>query len=132
MRMTESDLTRLVAQRDRDVTTPMVKAFHKTTHSVYRSKLEAAWANYLHLQCKGGEIANWWYEPISFRLPGKLRFTPDFLVLAGDGLTFYEVKGWSRNRRDGITRLKMAAGLFPFFNWKLVTRSNGGWDEEYL
>jgi len=83
----------------------------------------------LVLEKRTGIIIDYWYEPMSFHLPGKIRFTPDFLVLNGNGLTFYEVKGYSPNRRDGITRLKMAAALFPCFTWVLVTREKGAWNE---
>jgi hypothetical protein len=48
-------------------------------------------------------------------------------------LEIIEVKGFSSNRRDGITRLKIAAALFPCFVWRLVWRTKGGgWDGEYL
>lgn len=119
-----------------------------TTHrssSPYRSKWEAAYAAKLDMDKAAGMIKAWWYEPFSLWLPGKVRYKPDFMVeyhpanFEQNGfdlhtpLEIIEVKGWSRNRRDGMTRLKIAAALFPCFVWRLVSRTKGGgWDGEYL
>ena len=100
--------------------------------SPYRSKWEAAYANKLQLSLLAGEISGWWYEPFSLWLPGKVRYKPDFLVQYPSGeLYLLEVKGWSKNRRDGMTRLKIAASLFYCFQWFLVSRiKGGGWAHE--
>lgn len=112
--------------------------------SPYKSKWEAAYASKLEMEKAGGLIRQWWYEPFSLWLPGKVRYKPDFMiqyepmakVAMGStqfGLELIEVKGWSRNRRDGITRLKIAAALFPCFVWRMVYRTkHGGWDGEYI
>lgn len=101
--------------------------------SRYRSKLEADFALYLIWQCRSGSIAAWWYEPVSLKLPGpRNRYTPDFLVLAGDGLTFYEVKGWSPSYDRSIVKLKTAAGLTPWATFILVTRDKMGWHEKRI
>lgn len=103
--------------------------------SPYRSKLEAAYAAKLELEKHAGIVFQYWYEPFSIWLPGKVRFKPDFMVkTVGDPvMEIVEVKGWSKNRRDGITRLKIAAALFPCFVWRMVYRTKGGgWDGEYL
>ena len=86
---------------------------------------------------KAGLIKAWWHEPFSLWLPGKVRYKPDFMIeyQPGEGsLEIVEVKGcWIKNRRDGMTRLKVAAALFPCFVWRLVYRTNGGgWNGEYL
>src|SRR6476646_7994761 len=58
----------------------------------YRSKLEYNWANYLNGLIALGSIANFYYEPFNIRLPGKKNFyNPDFMVIAGDGMMFYEI-----------------------------------------
>jgi len=112
--------------------------------SPYKSKWEAAYASKLELEKRAGIIKAWWYEPFSLWLPGKVRYKPDFLVqqqtklYAGPdeyaySLEIIEVKGWSKNRRDGMTRLKIAASLFPCFVWRLVYRTDGGgWSGEYV
>lgn len=103
--------------------------------SPYKSKWEAAYASKLELEKAAGIIKAYYYEPFSLWLPGGVRYKPDFMV---DGSIFkpeymeiIEVKGWSKNRRDGITRLKIAAALFPCFRWTLAYRvKGGGWEEE--
>ena len=101
--------------------------------SPYKSKWEAAYASKLELEKQAGIIKAYWYEPFSLWLPGKVRYKPDFLIQYPDGLEqrleIKEIKGWSRNRRDGITRLKIAAALFPCFRWTLVVKDKNGWDE---
>ena len=103
----------------------------------YRSKWDAAFANKLELEKRAGLIKAYWYEPFSLWLPGKVRYKPDYLIQYPDGLEqrleIVEIKGWSRNLRDGMTRLKIAAALFPCFTWRLVRRTrNGSFDGEYL
>jgi len=108
------------------------------TSSPYKSKWEAAYASKLELEKRTGLIKAYWYEPFSLWLPGKVRYKPDFLVQYGDDPPHYElelieVKGWSKNRRDGMTRLKIAASLFPCFVWRMVYRTEGGgWSGEYV
>ncbi len=110
----------------------------KTQDSPYRSKWESAYAAKLQLEQHAGLIKAYWYEPFSLWLPGKVRYKPDFLVQyyqdgVGQRLEMIEVKGWSRNRRDGITRMKIAAALFPCFVWRMVYKTKGvGWDGEYI
>ena len=43
-----------------------------------------------------------------------------------------EVKGWSKNRRDGLTRLKMAAAHYPWWTFVLVERIGGQWKETII
>jgi hypothetical protein len=111
------------------------------TRSPYRSKWEENFAAKLDLEQKAGIIKAWWYEPFSLWLPGNVRYKPDFLIeqrLPVDDhdrrvLEVVEVKGWSRNRRDGMTRLKIAAALFPCFVWRMVWMKKGGhFDGEYV
>ena len=103
----------------------------------FRSKWEAAYAGKLELEKRAGIIKAYWHEPFSLWLPGKVRYKPDFLVQyfawPAGCLEIVEVKGFSKNRRDGITRLKIAAALFPCFTWRMVYRTKGGgWDGQYL
>lgn len=75
------------------------------------------------------------YEPITFRLAGQCRYTPDVFVVpmglddAEDRrFTFIEVKGrWFTD--DSKVKIKVAASMFPMFRWLLVFRSGShGWD----
>ena len=98
-----------------------------TRPSPYKSKWESAYAHKLQLELLAGEISGWWYEPFSLWLPGQVRYKPDFLVQYPSGeLYLLEVKGWSKNLRDGMTRLKIAASIFYCFRWCLVHRLKGG------
>lgn len=115
--------------------------------SPYKSTWEARYAQHLDVLKAAGEIAGWWYEPVRFRLPGKRNFyKADFLVqarckqahgsMAGQhaGIEIHEVKGWSKNRREGITKLKTAAGLnqwaiFRMIEWDRKTRQ---WTERVI
>ena len=94
-------------------------------------KWNYAYAQYLEQEKQDGRIIFWWYEPASFWLPGKVRYKPDFLIWRHifGRLEYIEVKGWSKNRRDGVTRYKIAASLWPCFAWKMVKRKGYGWEE---
>ena len=106
--------------------------------SPYDSKWEAAYHAKLQLELQAGLIKQIWLHPFSLWLPGGIRYKPDFMVqypsrAEAMDLEIIEVKGWSKNRRDGITRLKIAAALFPCFTWRMVYKTKGGgWDGEYL
>lgn len=96
---------------------------------VFDSKLEAAYDQYLAVLKHEGEILEYWYHPLTMKLPGGVRYTPDFMVWhAGGGVQIHECKGWSKNLRDGMTRLTIASGLFSCWRWKLVKRNKGQWD----
>ena len=105
-----------------------------TRPSPYNSKWESAYAHKLQLELLAGEISGWWYEPFSLWLPGQVRYKPDFLVQYPSGeLYLLEVKGWSKNLRDGMTRLKIAASIFYCFKWCLVHRlKGGGWAHDVV
>jgi hypothetical protein len=93
-------------------------------------KWNYAYALFLELEKQAGHVKYWWFEPSSFWLPGEVRYKPDFMVWYPCGpIEYVEVKGWSRNLRDGITRYKIAAATFPCFQWKMVKRKGHGWEE---
>lgn len=98
------------------------------------NKLESRYSSYLAMRKLAGEILWAEYEAITLRLtdptPGKpaARYTPDFVVMAGDGtLELHEVKGhWTEASR---LRVKMAADRFPFV-FVGVTETKDGWQFE--
>jgi hypothetical protein len=96
-------------------------------------KWNVAYAQYLELEKQAGRVKYWWYEAFSLWLPGQVRYRPDFLIQYPDGLErklhFVEIKGFSKNLRDGITRYKLAAALFPCFDWSMMKRKGHGWEE---
>lgn len=124
---TEADLKAVKARIVRS--TPIKKV---TVKKQYRSKLETAFARQLELEVVAGVVTAWWYEPFSMWLPGKVRYKPDFMIQYSDHrqIEIIEVKGWSKNRRDGMTRLKVASSIFPCFTWMLISKSAfGDWEK---
>ena len=110
-----------------------VRGSNPLTGSPYRSKLEETFAYRLVLEKRTGIIANYWYEPLNLRLPGKKNFyKPDFLVLAGNGLTFYEIKGRNKSDDRSLVKIKTAAGITPWAKFVLVKRINGQWHETVI
>ncbi len=74
---------------------------------------------------RDSDIADWYYESITFRLAGRCRYTPDFLAVprwTSQTWTFIETKG-SYAREDSLIKLKVAAELYPCFRWLLVRRA---------
>jgi hypothetical protein len=103
------------------------------TRSPYRSKLEAAWANYLHGLWMLKTINYYYYEPLNLRLPGGKNFyKPDFLVVAENGLTFYEIKGRNKSDDRSLVKIKTAAGITPWAKFVLVKRIGGQWEERII
>jgi len=74
----------------------------------------------------GGEIVEWGFEKLRFRLADNAWFKPDFLVIYPDRFEIHEVKGhW---REAAKVRIKVAAELFPWYVWKSVQWDrNKGW-----
>lgn len=99
----------------------------------YRSKLEAAYANVLHVQMLAGEIALYRYEAIRLKLVDGVIYVPDFYILMPDGRhVFHEVKGYSKGMmaRPGMIKFKVAASTWPHWSFVLVTRSKGIWNHQ--
>ena len=72
-----------------------VRRIAPTLEPRFRSKLEARFALQLKCRCACGELARWWYEPVTFRLPGGHWYTPDFVLELPDGrLEWVETKGY--------------------------------------
>lgn len=98
----------------------------------FKSGPEKDYANYLELLKKGGEILEWWYEPIRLLIgwkrlkSGEMRgvyYTPDFMVqLPTYEIEFHETKGFKREA--AMVRLSAAASSHPF-RFRLVF-GNGG------
>ncbi|HNR70389.1 MAG TPA: hypothetical protein PKJ00_03295 [Verrucomicrobiota bacterium] len=90
------------------------------------NKTEAAFLS--HLESQSHEWLG--VQNITLKLADDTRYTPDFAVLCGGELTFYEVKGFFRD--DAKVKLKVAARQFPMFHFVLVKRNKEtkGWDME--
>jgi len=89
------------------------------TERVYALILEAAKRN--------GALRSWRYECVTLKLADGVRYTPDFLVIRGDGTAeFHEVKG-GFIRDDARVKLRVAARQFPEFVFQLAQCTRGQW-----
>lgn len=66
-------------------------------------------------------------QSIKFRLGGRTWYTPDFIArsVPGGDLWCFEVKGFMRD--DAAVKLKVAASMYPWITWVLVTKGKLGW-----
>lgn len=96
------------------------------------NKTEAKFAEYLEQLKHLREIVDWRFEPIKFVLARNVKgrrnatvYIPDFLAIYPDHFTFFEVKGFYRD--DAIVKSKVAAEMYPWFNWQVVKLKKGEW-----
>jgi len=92
------------------------------------NKTEGAYEQLLDLRQRAGEILWHKFEGIKLRLADKTFYTPDFAVLAADGvLELHEVKGvWLDDAR---VKIKVAADMYPF-RFIAAKKTKDGWEEE--
>jgi hypothetical protein len=94
------------------------------------NKSEAMHARRLERRKLKGEVLQYEYEGLTFRLAPRTRYTPDFAVWLADGsLECHEVKGgiW---RDDARVKIKVAARLYPHVRFLAFTRCRGEWHRE--
>lgn len=70
-------------------------------------------------------------EPITLKLAGRTRYTPDFMTYFGARFgefepTLWEVKGHMRD--DAAVKLKVAASMYSIFRFVLVVRVKRKWE----
>lgn len=92
------------------------------------NKTEAAFLAWLTVQSSSQAHRTILEQAITLRLGNGVRYTPDFFRPSPDAV-FYEVKGFMRD--DAAVKIKVAATLFPWWRFYLVTkrtkRQGGGW-----
>lgn len=101
------------------------------------NRTEAKYASELEERKTAGEIVAYWYEPFSLRLSNPdegqpARYTPDFLILMPDGLTYVDdVKGSGLDDTAAAVRAKTAAEIYPLWVFRIVkqrrVKDGGGW-----
>lgn len=93
------------------------------------NKTEAAYAAILELRKRAGEIREYKYESVTFKLAPDTRYTPDFYVVFEDRIELHEVKG-GLVREDAWIKFKLAVELFPEYGWKFCQYKNKatGWN----
>lgn len=77
------------------------------------NRTEEAYAAFLELRKRAGEIAWYRFEGIKLRLADKTFLTVDFAVMLSDGqLEMHDVKG-GPIQEDALVKLKVAAEAYP-------------------
>ena len=90
------------------------------TEQLYQDDLDDA----QHL----GDIQWHKFEGLKLRLADNTFYTPDFAVMAADGvLEMHEVKGFWTD--DARVKIKVAASIYPF-RFIAVKKSKSGWERE--
>jgi hypothetical protein len=102
---------------------------------IYANKTEAAYGNLLELRKMAGEIVDYKYEPLKFRLADRTYYTPDFLVVHTTHFEIHETKGFWKD--DARVKIKVAAEQFPWFIFWAVTNPSRklettGWEWELI
>jgi len=107
------------------------KPVKKTVKKEYRSEVERRYAERCEFRKLAGEIKDWKYEPLTFRLADDLKYIIDFLIVESDGsFTFIETKG-AFIRREGLNKFKVAREMFPFFKFEMWQWDRGQWSLIY-
>jgi hypothetical protein len=96
------------------------------------NKTEQAYERRLAVLKHAGQILWHRFEGLKLRLADGTFYTPDFAVMASDGvIECHEVKGFWRD--DARVKIKVAAEQYPFRFLAVKVRSKsqgGGWDVE--
>ena len=92
--------------------------------------LETTYSLHLTDRRNRGEIDEWAFESVTFKLAEKTRYTPDFLVRMPDGeLQLHETKGFLEG--DAWVKMKFFAEKFNirlFLVKAKAKRDGGGWE----
>jgi len=104
----------------------------KLSATTKMNRTEADWAKQLEILKRAGEILDFRFEGLKFKLAPSTFYTPDFFVVNGDGSgELHEVKGFWRD--DARVKFKVAAALYPWFGWKAIQRGKKqAWEIEVI
>jgi len=99
------------------------------------NQTEAAYAAMLETRKLAGEVIEWHFESITFKLADGCRYTPDFeVVLADHTIEFVDAKGGGPMDEKSRVKCKCAAEKFPWFVFviaqKQAKKNGGGWSRE--
>ena len=107
---------------------PLIEAVRKPSRVDRMNKTEALYSVELEWQQREGTIRRWAFESLKFRLAKRTWYTPDFAVWLTDGrLRLVEVKGFLRD--DAAAKFKIAREMYAEFEWLMVRRVKGHWEE---
>ncbi len=97
------------------------------------NKTETAFAAMLETRKRSGEIVDYWFEAVSFKIAeNKCRYTPDFLVLLRElSLVVFEVKGsFTIYADDAKVKCKVFSSEYPLQLYIVAPKpkkDGGGW-----
>jgi len=84
------------------------------------NKVEAKYALILETLKRNGNILEYYYEPLKFRLGDNCYYTPDFMIIDSNGIiSFEEIKG-GYITDDSIIKWKMVVEKYPYFNFRMI------------
>lgn len=93
-----------------------------------RNKTEEQYEQTLELMKRSGAVLWYRFEGLKLRLADSTFYTPDFAVIASDGVVeCHEVKGHWQD--DARVKIKIAAEMYPF-RFMAVKKRGGGWEYE--
>lgn len=96
------------------------------------NRTESRYAEALQIRKLAGEVIEWHFEPIKFRLSDNCFYSPDFMVHRADGVVeFVDVKGGGPIDDKSIVKIKVAAEKFFEFLFVMEKEQpkkiGGGW-----
>jgi hypothetical protein len=99
------------------------------------NQTEAAYAALLNQRVATGEVIDWQFEAVTFKLAEDTRYTPDFSVLFEDGsMEFVDAKGGGPIDPKSLVKIKCAAERFFAFRFVIEKRQakkdGGGWERK--
>jgi len=89
------------------------------------NKLELRYADQMELMKRSGNIVDWKFEGLRFKLADGAWYKPDFLIVMPGRFEIHETKGhW---REAARVRIKVAADLYPWFKFVAVRWEKKQW-----
>jgi len=87
------------------------------------NKTEAKYAWSLEALKRNGEIRDYKFEGVKFRLGDKCYYTPDFMIIDNTGVvSFEEIKG-GYIMEDSTVKWKMVCEMYPYFHFRMLQYS---------
>jgi hypothetical protein len=94
------------------------------------NQTEAAYAESLQALKLTGEILDWKFEAVTFKIAKDTRYTPDFMVMYADcTVELVDCKGGGPINPTSLVKVKCAAEMFWMFNFVIEKRlpKKAGW-----
>lgn len=87
------------------------------------NKTERRYADKLEALKRNGEIIDWYFEAVKFRLANNCYYTPDFMIIDNTNvICFEEIKG-GYIMEDSLIKWKTVSEKYPYFHFKMLSYS---------